>query len=162
MANRRKRTNSRPGSSSPLRVGPGREFNPTPPGRELIQPIPSLASRLARLPLVSTQWIIPPAVNIARAVRRSEPFSRPIAKRKLPRSVDYLPWTLTPPSSPQSLRKEMRSSKTLRSKLRKPCQDRSRRKSVMFSLGVAGRRWGARGGPQRYPKRTFASNFTCA
>jgi len=156
----RKTNNRRPSSSFSTRPS----YNPTPPGRELIQTVPSLASRLARLPLAPTKWVLPPAVQIARAIRRPDPspWPRPKPRGKMPRSVDYLPWLQTPPSlTRQTISREMRSNKTVRDQLRTPCQDRSRRKTVLFSLGVAGRRWGAGGGPSGRFRRTFASNFSC-
>lgn len=47
-------------------------------------------------------------------------------------------------------------------RLKSPCQVRQVRKSVLFSAGVAGSRWGTKKGPvMRGAKRTLTSQFRC-
>lgn len=135
-----------------------------PRGRELTVTTPTLASRLARLPRVSALAALPPAVTIARAIRRSVSSPYPVQVRgTLPRQEMYLPWNIIPPLSlakPLSKPREKKNPPMPRLKAN-PCQQRERRKTVLFSLGIAGRGWG-RGGPNMVgARRGPLSNHTC-
>lgn len=120
--------------------------------------IPSLASRVSRLPRITAAASYARRIEPYRALprRMAQDLLRALrvqstrsAKRSLSQRV------------PEGLLAPRISRNPKISRSQSVCQRRQRRKETMFALGVAGRRWG-RGGPRMQRARhTYESSYTC-
>lgn len=141
--------------------------------RRTVSPIrlqPSVTGRGSRVPASRNPLLLPRSMAIAFPGRVKDLAYRSSRVRVLrsPLAIEgRRPVNLTAQLSMLRARHNSRiaRSELIRptlNRLKSPCQVRQVRKSVLFSAGVAGSRWGTKKGPvMRGAKRTLTSQFRC-